>query len=102
MRYCYADKRLEFTSKLAPRELQSEKVFKSQNSSDINLHAWYELSSTVTQTSWVFGHWAALMGNCSVPNIYALDTGCVWGNHLTILRWHDKKVFIEPAHVLSD
>lgn len=102
MRYCYSDKRLEFTSKLAPRELQSEKIFKSQNSSDINLHPWYELSSTVTQTSWVFGHWAALMGNCSVPNIYALDTGCVWGNHLTILRWHDKKVFIEPAHVLSD
>lgn len=87
MRYCYADKRLEFKNKLSP-----------QKQSDINLLPWYELSPTVTETTWVFGHWAALMGNCSVPNIYALDTGCVWGNHLTLLRWHDKKIFIEPAH----
>lgn len=87
MRYCYTDKRLEFKNKLSP-----------QKQSNINLLPWYELSSTVKKTAWVFGHWAALMGNCSVSNIYALDTGCVWGNHLTLLRWHDKKIFIEPAH----
>lgn len=92
MRYCHADKRLEFANKLAPQANNLKKQ------SDINLLPWYELSSTIKKTSWVFGHWAALMGDCSVPNIYALDTGCVWGNHLTLLRWHDKKIFTEAAH----
>lgn len=92
MRYCYPDKRLEFSCKLAPSTL------KSKNNDQTTLLPWYELSSTLINTAWVFGHWAALMGHCSVPNVYALDTGCVWGNHLTILRWHDKKIFIELAH----
>ncbi len=34
----------------------------------------------------VFGHWAALNGNCDVPGIHALDTGCVWGGRLSALR----------------
>lgn len=33
----------------------------------------------------IFGHWAALEGHCDEPGIYALDTGCVWGNSLTLL-----------------
>lgn len=96
MRYCYTNKQLEFKHKLAPQALPS----KEQN--PVNLLPWYELSSTINNTVWAFGHWAALMGKCSHPNVYALDTGCVWGNHLTMLRWHDKKVFIEPAHKLSN
>ena len=96
MRYCYRDKRLEFDSKLAPNRLPTNEQ------QQINLLPWYELSSTIHKTTWVFGHWAALMGDCTVPNIYALDTGCVWGNHLTMLRWHDKKIFIEPSHEIAD
>lgn len=42
----------------------------------------------------VFGHWAALRGHCPVKNIYALDTGCVWGGALTALRLEDKKRFL--------
>ncbi|RMA80133.1 symmetrical bis(5'-nucleosyl)-tetraphosphatase [Umboniibacter marinipuniceus] len=30
----------------------------------------------------LFGHWAALEGNCAVDHIEALDGGCVWGGHL--------------------
>tara|TARA_R110002050_G_scaffold139959_6_gene264560 strand:- start:1763 stop:2608 length:846 start_codon:yes stop_codon:yes gene_type:complete len=96
MRYCYKDKRLELQNKSAPLNKRFEKQSDVNN---IALVPWYELSSTIIKTTWVFGHWAALMGNCSVPNIYALDTGCVWGNHLTLLRWHDKKVFTEPSHI---
>lgn len=93
MRYCYINKHLEFENKLSPDTL-------SQNGqqSSTTLLPWYELSSTINETTWVFGHWAALMGKCSHNNVYPLDTGCVWGNHLTMLRWHDKKVFIEAAH----
>lgn len=33
----------------------------------------------------IFGHWAALEGHCNEPGLYALDTGCVWGNAMTLL-----------------
>lgn len=92
MRYCYENKHLEFENKSTPPQ-------KTQNQ-DV-LFPWYELSSVINKTAWVFGHWATIMGQCSHANTYALDTGCVWGNHLTLLRWHDKKIFIEPAHKLS-
>jgi len=95
MRYCYRNKNLEFESKSAPPTIHSNQQ------SSTTLLPWYELSSTINETPWVFGHWAALMGECSHQNIYPLDTGCVWGNHLTLLRWHDKKVFTEPSHKLS-
>ncbi len=39
----------------------------------------------------VFGHWAALAGQCSVPRIHAIDTGCFWGGSLTALRLQDKQ-----------
>jgi bis(5'-nucleosyl)-tetraphosphatase (symmetrical) len=41
----------------------------------------------------IFGHWAALGGSCGTPNIYAIDTGCLWGNLLTALRLQDMKIF---------
>lgn len=93
MRYCYRNKNLEFENKSAPGTIPH-----NNRQSNTTLLPWYELSSIINETSWVFGHWAALMGECSHQNIYPLDTGCVWGNHLTMLRWHDKKVFTEPTH----
>jgi bis(5'-nucleosyl)-tetraphosphatase (symmetrical) len=33
----------------------------------------------------VFGHWSTL-GPVTDPNIYPLDSGCVWGGYLTALR----------------
>lgn len=87
MRYCFLDGTLEFNEKFSPENLHSKK-----------LKPWYELTPILKNNTWVFGHWAALMGRCSVNNIYALDTGCVWGNHLTMIRWRDKKIFTEASH----
>ncbi len=41
----------------------------------------------------LFGHWAALDGDCGIENIHALDTGCVWGRKLTMLRIEDRALF---------
>ena len=87
MRYCNLDLTLEFQFKDQPE-------FATKN-----ITPWFELVDIKKNQRWVFGHWAALMGKCSNKNIYALDTGCVWRNHLTMIRWYDKKLFIEKSHM---
>jgi len=85
MRFVYKDGSLDFNCK------------DSIDSAPDKLTPWFELSESLKHTQWVFGHWAALMGKHSQRRLYALDTGCVWGNHLTMLRWDDKKVFTQAA-----
>ena len=41
----------------------------------------------------LFGHWAALENHTGINNIIALDSGCVWGRFLTMLRIEDGKYF---------
>lgn len=40
----------------------------------------------------VTGHWSAL-GLKIEPNLLALDSGCLWGRHLTAVRLPDREVF---------
>lgn len=44
-----------------------------------------------------FGHWASLKGRSTNPKVFALDTGCAWGETLTAMRVKDKMVFNVPA-----
>lgn len=82
MRFCGMDSSLDFHSKVSPKQ-QSP-----------NLKPWFELRPLrEDEPELVFGHWAALMGQCPVPRIHALDTGCVWGNQLTLWRWDDDAIF---------
>lgn len=78
MRYCYSDGRLEL----------KEKGEISQNPA---LFPWFELWRRKSHPRILFGHWAALQGNCSEANIHALDTGCVWGNALTAFCIDDER-----------
>ena len=88
MRYCFNDGTLDFTCKEQIKNAPSA------------LKPWFELTK-LGKTKWVFGHWAALMGDCSRKNVYALDTGCVWGGHLSMLRWEDKQLFTENSHLID-
>lgn len=58
-----------------------------------HLMPWFDLPNhKLHDHTIVFGHWAAL-GYHHTKNVYALDSGCVWGNALTALRLEDKEVF---------
>lgn len=54
---------------------------------------WFEFENLTPQTNILFGHWAALQGVTNRPGVYALDTGCVWGRELTMMRLQDHKLF---------
>lgn len=62
------------------------------------LMPWFEVPHRAnTDVKIIFGHWAALGGHVSRPNVYALDTGCVWGNQLTALRLEDEVRICVPC-----
>lgn len=59
---------------------------------------WFELDQRASaDTSIIFGHWSAI-GLRQTNNVYALDTGCLWGGSLTALRLDDKALFQVPCH----
>lgn len=89
MRYVYHDKRLEFQHKDAPGTQFSELV------------PWFDIqNSSLAEHTIIFGHWASLLGNTGIKNRIALDTGCVWGNHLTFLRLEDRAYFTQAKAVV--
>lgn len=71
MRLCTSTGKLELATK--------DKV----SSDNPELKPWFEWTNTTINI--VFGHWAALQGQCSNKRCYAIDTGCVWGNKLTAI-----------------
>lgn len=67
------------------------------------LHAWFTLPNpSLSVRTVLFGHWAALEGHTGNPRFVALDSGCVWGRHLTACRVNDGMLFTSrrgcPAH----
>ena len=49
-----------------------------------------------TETTLVTGHWSAL-GLKILPNLLAIDSGCLWGGSLTAVRLEDRAVFQVPC-----
>lgn len=74
MRYCHHDGKLNLKDNGAPGSQTEDGV------------AWFDLPQRQPiPTQVLFGHWSTL-GKIQRNNVYALDTGCVWGGELTALR----------------
>jgi bis(5'-nucleosyl)-tetraphosphatase (symmetrical) len=82
IRYCAADGTMDFKAKEGSIEASAAD----------GLVPWFSLPNRRTaDTPVVFGHWSTL-GLIVLPNLVALDTGCVWGGQLTAVRLHDRKI----------
>lgn len=58
---------------------------------------WFEVPGRKSADSvLVTGHWSAL-GLKILPNLLALDSGCLWGGHLTAIRLEDRQVIQTPC-----
>lgn len=87
MRYCFPKGQLDMICKDAP------------GTAPAPLKPWFEIPGPVSRDyTIVFGHWASLEGKGTPEGIIGLDTGCCWGGTLTLLRWEDKAVFVQPSN----
>ncbi|MCX7123808.1 MAG: symmetrical bis(5'-nucleosyl)-tetraphosphatase [Gammaproteobacteria bacterium] len=51
---------------------------------------WFQVPNRKIKTPIVFGHWSALQGETHTENVFALDTGVVWGGALTAMNLETK------------
>ena len=78
MRFCNAQGELELQAK------------ENVDAAPAGFAPWFSFVQRKTRDEKIiFGHWAALEGKVSFPNVFALDTGCVWGGSLTAMRLED-------------
>lgn len=77
MRFLYSDLSMDFEHKSATVD-------------NSELKPWFQYPSLILKEHKViFGHWASIIGKTNNSHAIALDTGCVWGNQLTL--WHLEK-----------
>lgn len=81
LRLCDAQGRMEFSHKGALENLPAGYL------------PWFDVPGRAsTDTTIVFGHWAAL-GRVMREDVLAVDSGCVWGRSLTAVRLDDRALF---------
>ncbi len=84
VRFCNGETQLNLSIKTGPKNAPE------------GFRPWFEYQQLKENKNIVFGHWATLEGETNWPNVYALDTGCVWGRTLTALRLEDKQRYSVP------
>lgn len=87
MRYCYLNGKLDSKFKNAPKYVP--KFLKPWFSFPININKDYII---------IFGHWASLEKIQVAKNIFGLDTGCCWGNYLSMLCIENNKIFVQKSN----
>ena len=79
LRYCTPSGRLAMREKGPPGNLSSSAI------------PWFEVPGRASKDAQIiFGHWSTL-GYLHTGNIWAIDTGCIWGGQLTALKIRKKK-----------
>lgn len=89
LRYCTADGTLALKEKgtLASRPQ--------------SLIPWFQCPGRRTRGDRIiFGHWSSL-GYWDQDNVWGIDSGCLWGGHLTALRLRKRRP-LEPIHLPCD
>ena len=85
MRFCSSDGVMDFRLK---GEVENAPA---------GLMPWFEVPNRRSaDTVLVTGHWSAL-GLKVMPNLLAIDSGCLWGGQLTAIRLEDRAIFQVPC-----
>ncbi len=86
--------RMRFCSALGELELET----KDTDCAPAPFKPWFDHPGRLTcEDNIVFGHWASLQGRDCGNNLFALDTGYVWGGSLRIMRLGDNQYFHQAA-----
>lgn len=90
LRYCTVKGKLGLKEK-GPPGTQKAKYF-----------PWFDVPGRKTSSEKLFfGHWSTL-GLINRHNAWALDTGCLWGGHLTAIRLDDLQALQIPCEAAQD
>jgi bis(5'-nucleosyl)-tetraphosphatase (symmetrical) len=86
MRFVNQHLAMDFTNKASPKNGNQDVLpwfnVNPENHNNINI---------------IFGHWAALEGRTPYTNLFALDTGCVWGKSMTLIELKNKTRYQQNA-----
>lgn len=83
--------RMRFCDARGQLDLKSKEGF---DAAPPGMAPWFTFRDCVEQGERiVFGHWAALEGRHCGPGLYPLDTGCVWGGRLRLMRLDTREFF---------
>ena len=85
LRFCAEDGTMNFSEK------------GSRNDPPSDMRPWFEYETRRSRNVTVLcGHWS-MLGLSPMPNVLALDSGCLWGGMLTAVRLEDRRVFQVPS-----
>ena len=81
LRFCTAEGRMEFDTTSAPGSP------KGRAAAQAGYLPWFDVPERRTAGSVIaFGHWSTLGWQAERPDLISLDTGCIWGGHLSAVR----------------